>query len=239
MAEAVGRRRGGPARRVLDPGAAVLVRKDSAFYAPQPLCTPLARRCRSRPGWTSESKTTIARIAEDAWTRIEYTDRVFDDTSGQWISRAEVTETDFVAFAAQPKADQVPGRLDRPPDPLLRAGTNTAPPGKTACSAYGDSTRSSPPPTPTSSTPWPRTRSSVGAPVIEQVHADLKASALGAPALRRVHRQRRLARARGDRAQSHPRRRDPETTDLARATAAMVRRTSSRSCAGSQPQRGG
>jgi hypothetical protein len=42
---------------------------------------------------------------------IEYTDAVFDDTSGEWISRAEVAEIAFTAFAAQPKADQVPGRL--------------------------------------------------------------------------------------------------------------------------------
>ena len=43
--------------------------------------------------------------------RIEYTDAVFDETSGQWISRAEVAEITFTAFAAQPKRDQVPGRL--------------------------------------------------------------------------------------------------------------------------------
>jgi hypothetical protein len=56
-------------------------------------------------------KAAIASIAEDAWTPIEYTDAVFDETSGQWISRAEVAEITFTAFAAQPKADQVPGRL--------------------------------------------------------------------------------------------------------------------------------
>ncbi len=71
---------------------------------------PAVRRCRSRSGWTPGSKRRSP-VAEDAWTTIEYTDAVFDDTSGQWISRAEVAEIDFTAFAAQPKADQVDGRL--------------------------------------------------------------------------------------------------------------------------------
>jgi hypothetical protein len=56
-------------------------------------------------------KAAIAMIAEDAWTTIEYTDAVFDEATGRWISRAEVAEIDFVAFAAQQKADQVLARL--------------------------------------------------------------------------------------------------------------------------------
>ena len=40
-------------------------------------------------------KAAIAGIGDDAWTTIEYTDAVFDETSGQWISRAEVAEIDF------------------------------------------------------------------------------------------------------------------------------------------------
>ena len=56
-------------------------------------------------------KSAIASIDDQAWTTIEYTDAVFDDTSGQWISRAEVAEIAFTAFAAQPQRDRVPGRL--------------------------------------------------------------------------------------------------------------------------------
>jgi hypothetical protein len=56
-------------------------------------------------------RSAIAAIGEDAWTTIEYTDAVFDEASGRWISRAEVAEIDFVAFAAQKKLNQVPGRL--------------------------------------------------------------------------------------------------------------------------------
>jgi len=53
----------------------------------------------------------IATIDEDVWTTIEYTDAVFDEATGQWVSRAEVAEVPFTAFAAQKKAEQVPGRL--------------------------------------------------------------------------------------------------------------------------------
>ena len=56
-------------------------------------------------------KTAISAIGEDAWTAIEYTDAVFDEDSGRWISRAEVAEIPFTAFASTPKAEQVPGRL--------------------------------------------------------------------------------------------------------------------------------
>ena len=45
------------------------------------------------------------------WTTIEYTDAVFDEATGRWVSRAEVAELPFTAFAAQKKAEQVPGRL--------------------------------------------------------------------------------------------------------------------------------
>ena len=100
-------------RRLLPPGTPVLVRMDSAFYGRNTVHAVLA-------GGAAVSVTTrmdprvkagIASITDDAWTAIEYTDAVFDDSSGQWISRAEVAEIAFTAFAAQPKTDQVPGRL--------------------------------------------------------------------------------------------------------------------------------
>jgi hypothetical protein len=46
----------------------------------------------------AQIKAAIAAIAEDAWTTIEYTDAVFDEATGRWISRAEVAETGFTAF---------------------------------------------------------------------------------------------------------------------------------------------
>ena len=71
-------------------------------------------------------KAAIATIGEDMWTTIEYTDAVFDDTSGQWISRAEVAEIAFTAFAAQPQRDQVPGRLIVRRIPDFQAETHRA-----------------------------------------------------------------------------------------------------------------
>ena len=89
------------------------MRMDSAFYGRGPVHAALAGGAQVSVTVRADArvKAAIASIAEDAWTMIEYTDAVFDETSGQWISRAEVAEIAFTAFAAQPKSDQVPGRL--------------------------------------------------------------------------------------------------------------------------------
>ena len=101
------------ARRVLGPAVAVLVRMDSAFYGRSAVHAVLAGGAAVSVTVRMDKriKATIATIDDDAWTMIEYTDAVFDEDSGCWISRAEVAEIDYVAFAAQPKADHVPGRL--------------------------------------------------------------------------------------------------------------------------------
>jgi hypothetical protein len=100
-------------RRLLGKTRPVLVRMDSAFYGRGPVHAAIT-------GGTAVSvtvrmdkavKAAIATIPQDAWTTIEYTDAVFDETSGRWISRAEVAEIGFTAFAAQKKSDHVPGRL--------------------------------------------------------------------------------------------------------------------------------
>ena len=56
-------------------------------------------------------KAAIATIPEDAWTKIEYTDAIRDETTGQWISKAEVAEVPFTAFRSRRKTEQVTGRL--------------------------------------------------------------------------------------------------------------------------------
>ena len=90
-----------------------LVRADSAFYG-RPVVgavltggADVSVTARMDP----KIKAAIAAIGDDQWTPIEYTDAVYDEASGRWISRAEVAEIGFTAFAAQRKADQVPGRL--------------------------------------------------------------------------------------------------------------------------------
>jgi hypothetical protein len=56
-------------------------------------------------------KAAIATIGPHAWETIEYTDAILEETTGRWISRAEVAEIDFTAFSSQKKTDHVPGRL--------------------------------------------------------------------------------------------------------------------------------
>ena len=56
-------------------------------------------------------KAAINAIRDDAWTTIDYTDAVFDEASGRWVSRAEVAEIAFTAFAGQKRSERVPGRL--------------------------------------------------------------------------------------------------------------------------------
>jgi hypothetical protein len=114
--------------RLLHAGTAVLVRMDSAFYGRNPVHAALAGGAQVSVTTRMDQrvKAAIASIGEDAWTTIEYTDAVFDDTSGQWISRAEVAEIAFTAFAAQPKKDQVPGRLIVRRIPDFRAAQHRA-----------------------------------------------------------------------------------------------------------------
>ena len=94
-------------------GAKVLLRADSAFYGRGTIGA--AVRAGAQVSVTVRLntliRTTIAAIPDDAWTTIQYTDAIFDETTSTWISRAEVAEVPFTAFAAGKKADQVPGRL--------------------------------------------------------------------------------------------------------------------------------
>jgi hypothetical protein len=101
------------ARRLLEPATPVLVRADSAFYGRGPVRAALAGGAEVSVTVRMDTavRAAIAGIAEHAWTTINYTDAVFDQTTGRWISRAEVAEVDFTAFAAQKKSEHVPGRL--------------------------------------------------------------------------------------------------------------------------------
>ena len=101
------------ARRLLKPKVGVLVRMDSAFYGRGPVWAALTSGAQVSVTARMDKrvKAAIAAIGDDSWTTIEYTDAVFDQTSGRWISRAEVAEIDFTAFAAQKKSERVPGRL--------------------------------------------------------------------------------------------------------------------------------
>ena len=156
------------------------MRVDSAFYGRGHGRTP---RCRAGAEVSvtvrldPQVKAAIAAIGDDAWTPIEYTDAVFDETTGAWISRAEVAEI-AVHRVRRPRR-----RPTRSPAGWWCAGSPTSTrasrqPGRTPCSTPGGSTPSSPPPTPTSLDTVAADKTHRGHAIIEQVHADLKNSAL-------------------------------------------------------------
>ena len=90
-----------------------LLRADSAFYGHATIGTAIkggadvSVTVRMDPA----VKAAIATIGEDAWTKIEYTDAIRDEATGQWISKAEVAEVSFTAFRSRKEAERVDGRL--------------------------------------------------------------------------------------------------------------------------------
>ena len=99
-------------RRLL-PGRPPLLRADSAFFGRGPVGAAVRGGCQVSITVRQDAtvKAAIAQIGETAWIPIDYPDAVFDEPSGRWISRAEVAEIGFTAFAAGKRAEQIPGRL--------------------------------------------------------------------------------------------------------------------------------
>ncbi len=91
----------------------VLLRADSAFYGSPTIGAAVraGAQVSVTVRMTPNIKAAIASITDDAWTAIEYTDAIRDEQTGELISRAEVAEVTFTAFASAKKIDQVPGRL--------------------------------------------------------------------------------------------------------------------------------
>lgn len=100
-------------RRLLGKTRLVLVRMDSAFYGRGAVHAALKGGAAVSVTVRMDQvvKKAIATIDPDAWTTIEYTDAIFDEETKTWISRAEVAEIAFTAFAAGTKTEHVPGRL--------------------------------------------------------------------------------------------------------------------------------
>lgn len=108
----------------------VLLRADSAFYGSPTIGAAIraGAQVSVTVRMTPNIKAAIASISDDAWTAIEYTDAIVDEQTGELISRAEVAEVAFTAFAAGKKVEQVPGRLvvRRIPDFNAPANPNQA-----------------------------------------------------------------------------------------------------------------
>ncbi len=100
-------------RRLLGKSRLVLVRMDSAFYGRGPVHAALAGGAAVSVTVRMDKavKKSIATIGDAAWTTIEYTDAIFDEAGGRWISRAEVAEIGFTAFSSAKRSERVPGRL--------------------------------------------------------------------------------------------------------------------------------
>jgi hypothetical protein len=154
-----------------------LVRADSAFYgrglvgAAVRAGADVSVTVRMDP----KVKAAITTIGDDAWVTIEYTDAVFDEVTGRWISRAEVAEIEFTAFASQTKSDRVPGRL------VVRRIPDLNPRSTDGQERLFDTWRfhaffTTTDPTVLDTVSADKTHR--GHAVIEQVHADLKGSAL-------------------------------------------------------------
>jgi hypothetical protein len=100
-------------RRTHLAGRHVLVRADSAFYCHRMVSAVLGTgadvsiTARMDPA----VKAAITAIAEKSWEKIKYTDAIYDEVAGAWISKAEVAEIPFTAFTSKKKADRIQGRL--------------------------------------------------------------------------------------------------------------------------------
>jgi hypothetical protein len=99
--------------RSKDATGMVLVRADSAYYGrPTVLAAVKAGAAVSvTVRQNATIRAAITAIPDHAWTTIEYPNAVLDEATGAWISRAEVAEIPFTAFASAKKSEHVPGRL--------------------------------------------------------------------------------------------------------------------------------
>ena len=161
----------------VDTSVRSLVRADSAFYGSATVGVAIkggadvSVTVRLDP----KVKAAIATIGEDAWTPIEYTDAVYDEQDGRWVSRAEVAEIPFTAFTSKKKAEQVTGRL------VVRRIPDLNPAGKGGQETLFDTWRfhaffTTTDPGAADTVSADKTHR--GHAIIEQVHADLKHAAL-------------------------------------------------------------
>lgn len=150
-----------------------LVRADSAFYGYPTVGAALrgGADVSITVRLDAKVKTAIAAIDEHAWTAIEYPDALYDEASGQWISRAEVAEIAFTAFSSKKASQHVPGRLVVRRIPDLR-------PAVEGQATLFDTWRFHAFFTTTDLDAVTADKLHRGHAIIEQVHADLKASAL-------------------------------------------------------------
>src|SRR3954452_8373221 len=164
-------------RRTHLAGRDVLLRADSACYSHALVSAVLGAGAQVSITVRMDSavKRAITGIDPNAWTTIKYTDAIYDETTGSWISKAQVAEVPFTAFTSHKKADQIPGRL------IVRRIPELNPKQSTGQETLFDTwrfhaffTTTDPEALDTTAADQIHRRHAI----IENVHADLKASAL-------------------------------------------------------------
>ena len=90
-----------------------ILRADSAFYCHDVIAAALRQgACFSITARQDRAVgKAIGGIPDDAWTAINYTNAVFDETQQRWISDAEVAEISYTAFTSKVTAKHITGRL--------------------------------------------------------------------------------------------------------------------------------
>lgn len=160
-----------------DATGTVLLRADSAYYGRPTVLA--AVKAGAMVSITVRQDATIRhaieQIGADAWTTIDYPRAVLDESTGTWISRAEVAEIPFTAFASTRKADHVAGRLVVRRIPDLNAPADPA--QASLFEVFRFHAFFTTMPTDQMDT-VDADRTHRGHAIIEQVFADLKASAL-------------------------------------------------------------
>ena len=167
------------AHRLLGDDRPVLVRMDSAYYGRDAVHAAITGRAAVSVTVRLDPavKAAIASIEQGAWTPIRYPNAIFDETTGTWVSNAEVAEVPYTAFTSRKKADQVTGRLVVRRIPDVHASKNQA----AGQGALFDLWRFHAFFTTVPADQLDTVAVDVthrGHAIIEQVHADLKASAL-------------------------------------------------------------
>src|SRR5664279_4531662 len=103
------------AKRLRSPAATgmLLLRADSAYYIHAVITAAI--RAGAMVSITARMnplvKAAIAIIPDTAWTTIKYTNAILDETTGTWISVAEVAEIPFTEFGSKKEHERITGRL--------------------------------------------------------------------------------------------------------------------------------
>ena len=170
------------ARRLLGEHCPVLVRMDSAYYGRDAVHAAVTGGAHVSVTVRMDPavKAAITGVGEHAWTTIKYPNAILDEATGTWVSKAEVAEVPYIAFASKSKTDRVPGRLVVRRIPDVHAEKNKAAGQGTLFDLWRFHAffTTVAPDGPGGLDTVAADKTHRGHAIIEQVHADLKGSAL-------------------------------------------------------------